>query len=116
MSRGGWILAQVLVMALLLGLIASQILKLVLQPALSTHRLAANAAQTGQAQAAINKVQAAWTANAATCTSGPSLGIRCSGRGCRCSCALDSVPGVAVESSGPAVGPCTLSATTADSP
>lgn len=99
---------HVLVMTVVLGFIGANVLRMLLQPALSAANAVNSAKRIKKAEASIAKVQSAWNANGATCSSGS--GVACSpASGCDCTCSVaGSTP---VESTSNGDGSCELTAT-----
>lgn len=96
-SQRGVVLAQVLIMTLVLGYIAAMILRMVLQPAMTASNTANATEDTKQAEAALNRVQAAWIEAGAVCQNNAALGINsCSSASCGCTCQVTVSPGVVV--------------------
>lgn len=110
-SGKGFILAQVLVMTAVLGLIAALLLRMLLQGGLYAASARESAESLKLSEAALNRVRAAWDANAATCTSRAG-DVACAGSGCNCACTIDDpdIPNPPkVISTAAGAGACSLS-------
>ncbi len=75
-AERGVVLAQVLIMTLVLGYIAAMILRMVLQPTMVAANATKTSVDTKKAEAAINRVQAAWI-EGGVCTGNARLGVSC---------------------------------------
>jgi Tfp pilus assembly protein PilX len=107
----GFVLAQVLVMTAVLGLVAALLLRMLLQGALYAASARESVDSLKLSEAALNRVRAAWDANAATCTSRAG-DVACAGSGCNCTCTVDApdIPGSPkVISTDTGAGACSLS-------
>ena len=88
-AERGSVLAAVLVMALVGGLIASELLSSRLQPALLTAQRVNRLADDMAGQAALSRVGEVW-ARGGSCSSDSSQGVSCTGPGSGCSCECDT--------------------------
>lgn len=111
-SERGVVLAQVLITTVILGYIAAMILRMVLQPAMVAANATQSASDAKKAEAAINRVQAAWIDGGDVCKSNAGLGVLCYSASCGCTCKVTLSDGVQVDvkSAGTNVA-CRLSAT-----
>ena len=104
MNARGSALMQVLVVAVVAGLICASILRARLQPALAAAKAIQRVSDDAVEQAALNRVQQVWMA-AGSCASDAAAGVVCSGAGCSCTC---TVAGLASVTAVPSGGACTL--------
>lgn len=105
-TRGSVIL-QVLMAGIILAYIAASLLRMTLQPSLSSANALKSVRDSKAAEASLNRVRAAWSLGGDTCASDSSVGVDCgSHRGtCGCACAVSDLPQVV---STPAGGACSL--------
>lgn len=92
-GRRGVVLLQVLILAIVIGYISALLLRLTLQPAMTTALVVDGVGQRLTASAAYNKAQAAWQVGG-VCGSAPGLGVVCTGSAGTCGCDC-SMPGPA---------------------
>lgn len=109
MKRGerGSVLAAVLVLALVGGLIASELVSARLQPSLLAAQRVQRLSDDMAGQAAISRINEVW-ARLGSCSSDAAEGVSCSGSGCSCTC--DSATAVVSVRQG-AGGSCVMTAT-----
>lgn len=107
MSERGSALMQVLVTAVVAGLICASILRARLQPALAAANAIQHVQNDAAEQGALNRVQQVWMSGG-SCSSDASAGVSCSGFGCSCTCAVAGLGTVTAASSG---GACALTVT-----
>lgn len=107
MNERGSALMQVLVVAVVAGLICANILHARLQPALAAANAISRVENDAVEQAALNRVQQVWMAGG-SCASDAAAGVSCTGSGCSCSCAVAGLGTVAAAPSG---GACALTVT-----
>lgn len=88
MKRRGFVLIQVMIVAVILGLITAMVLRSRLQAAQETSGAVGRTSQDLLAQSAINQVSAAWAQAGNSCASNAASGVFCSGGGCNCTCTV----------------------------
>ncbi|MBI3554560.1 MAG: hypothetical protein HY077_18860 [Elusimicrobia bacterium] len=99
MNRGGLVLMQVLVVAVVVGYLCSLILGLLLQSAYQSAGVVGGVTASLNAQAAVVKVTDVWNSAGAVCRSDGAAGVSCAGTGCSCSCTVAGLPAVAARAS-----------------
>ena len=108
MNERGSALLQVLITAVVAGLICASIMRARLQPALTVANAVTRVQNDAVEQAALNRVQQVWMAGGA-CASDATAAVLCSGSGCSCRCA---VAGLGTVTAAPNGGACALTVTT----
>ena len=109
-ARGSVIL-QVMVSGMILAFIAASMLRMTLQPALTSANTVKTVAAAKTAEAALNRVKAAWSLAGRTCASDSTVGVACEGEPGTCVCACRTAGLPSVLSSALPTGACTLSVT-----
>jgi hypothetical protein len=108
MNRRGAVLLQVLVTAVIAGLICASIMRARLQPAMTVANSVQRVENDAAEQGALNRVEQAWMAAGSSCASDNAAGVTCRGAGCSCTC---SVAGLGTVSAAPSGGACALTVT-----
>jgi hypothetical protein len=103
-NERGSVLVQVLVTMTFMAIIASSVLRMRMQPAISAANNVARVSEDLAARTALNRVNESW-ARLGACASDVAAGLSCSGAGCSCSCAVGSV----IVTATPQGGACALS-------
>lgn len=104
MKERGTVLLQVLVIAIVAGVICAAILRSRMQPALAAAQAVQRVENDAAEQGALNRVQQVWMA-AGSCSSDAAAGVSCSGSGCSCTCTVMGLGTVTARASG---GACNL--------
>jgi hypothetical protein len=117
MNRRGLVLLQVMMLSIITCYLLALILSMLLQPSQQGANVVNGVTSSLSAQAAVNRVQDAWSAAGSTCASASDKSVVCSlfssssqsesSSPCACSC---TVSGVTVSSAQSAGGACTLTA------
>lgn len=109
MRRRGSALLQVMIAALVAGLICATVMRVRLQPAMAAAQAVRRVQDDGAGQGAINRVIQVWM-QTGSCSSDTAAGVDCGGgSGCTCTCMVAALGNVVVTSQPGAGGACALS-------